>query len=195
MTAEDPYLDPGSKVLVNKLGVVDAALLRRIEAEATFLRDAQLKAVTLPGRFDLAHLRAFHRHLFGDVYPWAGEVRRVDLSRTAMFAHWAHVESCGQDVFGQLAAEQFLSTVDDERFLDRFAHFYAEVNALHPFREGNGRAQRAFFRQLALHAGRRIDFGLLDPAEYNEACRVSMIGSTDPLRGLFAAALVPGAYD
>jgi cell filamentation protein len=196
VTAEDPYLDPGSKVLINKLGVVDAALLRRIEAEATFLRDAQLKAVTLPGRFDLAHLRAFHRHLFGDVYPWAGEIRRADLSRTAMFAHWAHIESYGADVFGQLREEQLLSTVDDDGvFLDRLAYFYAEVNALHPFREGNGRTQRAFFRQLALHAGRRLDFGLLDPAEYNEACRVSMVGSTDALRGLFELALVPGAYD
>jgi cell filamentation protein, protein adenylyltransferase len=191
VTAEDPYLDPGSKVLANRLGVVDAVLLRQIEAEATFLRDAQLKAVTLPGRFDLAHLRAFHRHLFGDVYAWAGEVRRVDLTRTAMFAHWAHIEAYADDVFGQLRAEQLLSTVDEERFLDRFAYFYGEVNALHPFREGNGRAQRAFFRQLALHAGRRIDFGLLDPAEYNDACRVSMIGSTDPLRCLFASALVP----
>lgn len=193
MTAEDPYLDPGSKVLINKLGVVDAVLLRQIEAETTFLRDAQLKAVTLPGRFDLAHLQAFHRHLFGDVYPWAGEIRRADLSRTAMFAHWAHIESYGADVFGRLRDELLLSTVDDEAFLDRLAYFYAEVNALHPFREGNGRAQRAFFRQLALHAGRRVDFGLLDPAEYNEACRVSMVGSTDPLRGLFAQALVPGA--
>ena len=192
MTAEDPYVDPGSKVLLNKLGVVDAALLRQVEAEATFLRDAQLKAVTLPGRFDLAHLRAFHRHLFGDVYPWAGEVRRVDLTRTATFAHWAHIESYADFVFAQLREEQLLSTVDEECFLDRFTHFYAEVNAIHPFREGNGRAQRAFFRQLALHAGRRIDFGLLDPAEYNDACRVSMVGSTDPLRVLFASALVPG---
>jgi len=192
VTAEDPYVDPGSKVLLNKLGVVDAALLRQVEAEATFLRDAQLKAVTLPGRFDLAHLRAFHRHLFGDVYPWAGEIRRVDLTRTATFAHWAHIESYADFVFAQLREEQLLSTVDEERFLDRFTHFYAEVNAIHPFREGNGRAQRAFFRQLALHAGRRIDFGLLDPAEYNDACRVSMVGSTDPLRALFASALVPG---
>jgi cell filamentation protein, protein adenylyltransferase len=192
VTAEDPYLDPGSKVLINKLGVVDALLLRQIEAEVTFLRDSQLKAVPLPGRFDLAHLQAFHRRLFGDVYPWAGEIRRVDLTRTARFAHWAHIESYGADVFGRLRDEQHLSTVDDDEvFLDRLVYFYAEVNALHPFREGNGRTQRAFFRQLALHAGRRIDFGLLDPAEYNEACRISMVGSTDPLRSLFALALVP----
>lgn len=98
-------------------------------------------------------------------------------------------------MFGQLRDEHLLSTVDDDGvFLDRLAYFYAEVNALHPFREGNGRAQRAFSRQLALHAGRRVDFGLLDPAEYNEACRVSMVGSTDALRRLFALALVPGAY-
>ncbi|WNV90700.1 Fic family protein [Umezawaea sp. Da 62-37] len=190
MTAEDPYIDPGSNVLINKLGVTDAAVLRQIESEVTFLRDTQLKTTTLPGRYDLTHLRALHRHLFGDVYPWAGEIRRADLTRTATFAHWAHIESYGAQVFASLREEKFLSTLDIKPFLDRFTHFYAEVNALHPFREGNGRAQRAFFRQLALAAGHRIDFARLDPAEYNEACRVSMSGSTDPLRKLFAAALV-----
>jgi cell filamentation protein len=190
VTAEDPYLDPGSNVLINKLGVADAVLLQQIEAETTFLRDAQLKAVTLPGRFDLVHLRAFHRHLFGDVYPWAGELRRVDLTRTATFAHWAQIESYGGQLFGMLREERFLSTLDGDGFLDRYTHYFAEVNALHPFREGNGRAQRAFFRQLALHAGWRVDFGLLDPLAYNEACRSSMSESPDSLRALFAVALV-----
>ncbi|MET1074226.1 MAG: Fic family protein, partial [Umezawaea sp.] len=153
--------------------------------------DAQLKTTTLPGRYDLPHLQAFHRHLFGDVYPWAGEIRRADLTRTATFAHWAHIESYGTQVFAGLRAERFLSTLDKNQFLNRFTHFYAEVNALHPFREGNGRTQRAFFRQLALAAGHRIDFSLLDPSEYNEACRTSMSGPTAPLHALFETALVP----
>ncbi|PRY43753.1 Fic/DOC family protein [Umezawaea tangerina] len=190
MTAEDPYVDPGSNVLTNKLGVTDAAVLRQIESEVTFLRDAQLKTTTLPGRYDLGHLRAFHRHLFADIYPWAGELRRADLTRTATFAHWAHIESYGTQVFAQLHEEKLLSTLDADQFLDRFTHFYAEINALHPFREGNGRTQRAFFRQLALAAAHRLDFTRLDPTEYNEACRISMSGSATPLRTLFATALV-----
>lgn len=188
MSSADPYSDRG--VLINKLGVRDADLLARIEAETTFLRDADLKRTIMPGRFDLAHLRAFHRHLFGDVYPWAGEVRRVNIAKSALFASWPFIEPCANELFEKLREERFLSGLDRAGFPDRFAHYFAEVNALHPFREGNGRAQRAFFRQLALHAGWRVDFARLDPAEYNEACRRSM-SAPEALRDLFASILVP----
>jgi cell filamentation protein len=190
VSSADPYLDPTSGALLNKLGVPDARLLAQIEAETAFLRDAELKRTILPGRFDLAHLRAFHRRLFGDVYPWAGEIRTVDIGKSTYFAHWRHIEPYAEHVLGVLKDEHHLAGVDREDFLDRFAHYFAEVNALHPFREGNGRTQRAFFRQLALHAGWRVDFALLDPAEYNEACRLSL-GSPDTLRGLFASILTP----
>ncbi|MFD0199508.1 MULTISPECIES: Fic/DOC family protein [Saccharothrix] len=185
MNTEDPYVDPGSGVLVNLLGVTDADVLRQIEAEVVVLRDAELKVTTLPGRFDLAHLSAFHRRLFGDVYPWAGELRRVDIARTSLFAHWRHVESYGDYLFGRLREERHLADLGREVFLDRFAHHFAEVNALHPFREGNGRAQRAFFWQLALHAGWRVDFAALDVDKFHRACRESMTGGSDTLRELF----------
>lgn len=190
MSSADPYLDPTSGVLRNKLGVHDAGLLARIEADTSFLRDAELKRTILPGLFDLAHLRAFHRCLFGDVYPWAGEIRTVDIARTAYFAHWRHIEPYAEHILGVLKEEHLLAGACREDFLDRFTHYFAEVNALHPFREGNGRTQRAFFRQLALHAGWRVDFALLDPAEYNEACRLSL-RAPDTLRGLFEPILVP----
>ena len=75
----DPYLDPTSGVLRNKLGLTDAAELQQAETRLSMLRDVQLAQQTLPGRYDLEHLRRMHRRLFGDVYPWAGKVRTVDI--------------------------------------------------------------------------------------------------------------------
>ncbi|MEU5691151.1 Fic family protein [Actinosynnema sp. NPDC020468] len=191
MNHSDPYVDPGSGVLLNHLGVTDEALLRQVEAEVSALRDAELKIRPLPGLFDLDHLCGFHRRLFGDLYPFAGTPRRVDIARTARFAHWRYVVPYATSVFDRLRAEWHLAGLDRDEFLDRFVHYFAEVNAVHPFREGNGRAQRAFFRQMALHAGWRVDFAPLDVEKYGEACRESLSGSTDTLRELFDPIVQP----
>lgn len=190
MTFDDPYLDQAAGVLRNRLDITDAGRLCQAEADMSYLRDQELKQRPLPGRYDLAHLAAFHRRIFGDVYDWAGELRRVDVARTAPFAHWRHIESYGGEILTKLADEKLLAGLDRDVFLDRFTHYFSEVNALHPFREGNGRTQRAFFRQLGLQAGWRVDFALVDREEYLDACRESMTGPTGPLRSVFAQALV-----
>lgn len=75
-----------------------------------------------------------------------------------------HLESYGADIFRRLAAADRLRGLAREQFISRLAEFLADVNALHPFREGNGRAQRAFFSQLAHDAGHHIDWVRIDPA-------------------------------
>ena len=75
----DPYLDLRSGVLRNRLGITDAAELARAEAELTSYRLIELRTRPLPGSYDLPHLQAFHRYIFGDVYDWAGELRTVTL--------------------------------------------------------------------------------------------------------------------
>lgn len=62
------------------------------------------------------------------------------------------------------------------------ADFLADVNALHPFREGNGRTQRAFFSQLAHDAGHHIDWIRMDPTENNHASAAAHHGDLGPLR-------------
>ncbi|WP_026424524.1 Fic/DOC family protein [Actinokineospora inagensis] len=187
----DPYVDPDTGVLRNIHGFTDPVSLAEAERDVAFLRDEELKRFPLPGSYDTAHLFAFHRHLFGDIYPWAGRPRQVDLFRGGSpFAHWRHVEPALEDLFAKLRAEQFLGSADRVEFLERFTYYFAEVNVVHPFREGNGRAQRAFFRQLALFAGWRVDFARVDRERYLVGCVAAMVGHLDPLADQFAAALV-----
>ncbi|WP_433265486.1 Fic/DOC family protein [Actinosynnema sp. CS-041913] len=191
MTFEDPYTDPATGVLRNHLGLTDKHACDTAEARLSALRIGQLEITPLPGLYDLAHLRAFHRHIFGDLYPWAGEVRVVDIARTSSFAHWRHIDTYAEYLFGRLREERHLIGLDRDTFCDRFTYYFAETNALHPFREGNGRAQRAFFRQLALHAGWQVDFALVDIEKYAEACRMSLIGPSDLLRALLDPVVSP----
>jgi cell filamentation protein len=153
--AEDPYVYPGTNVLRNRFGLRDARELERRERDASYARLLQLAAEPLPGRYDLAHLQAFHRHIFGDVWPWAGELRSVAIAKeNTMFALPEHIAPYLSNVLAGLPREDFLRGLPRRQLAARLAHYMAEINAVHPFREGNGRTQRAFVGQLAAQAGR-----------------------------------------
>jgi cell filamentation protein, protein adenylyltransferase len=178
----DPYSDPLSGVLRNRLGITDAERLQRVEAGLTQAALAELAARALPGQYDVGHLRAFHREIFGDLYPWAGDIRTVGIAKTDPFCLPEHIESYATEVFEALARERHLRGLDRESFLDRLAHYFAEVNAIHPFREGNGRTQRAFFRQPSRAAGWQLDWSKLDRGENEAASIASLRGDNGPLR-------------
>ena len=182
--SRDPYVYPGSDVLRNKFNIRDADRLAVAEANSTGLRIAALRVRDAPGRYDLDHLRRFHREIFSGVYPWAGEIRTVAIAKTQMFALPQHIKPYLDDQFAQLAQEDHLQELSRDRFVERAAHYLGEVNAAHPFREGNGRTQRAFFGQLARDAGYDIEWGRLDPERNIEASVASLDGNDSKLREL-----------
>jgi len=150
----DHYLDPESGVLKNKLGIQDNAILEQREADYAAARAYELAKTPLDGNFDLNHLKAIHRHLFGDVYAWAGEIRDIDLAKgNSFFAIHTRIVSAARPIFNKLATEDYLTGLDAEAFSERAAYYLSEINALHPFREGNGRAQREFINHLAYKNG------------------------------------------
>ncbi|RJO79974.1 cell filamentation protein Fic [Nocardia panacis] len=188
----DPYVDPQSGVLRNRLRITEPARLRRAEAELTLAALVDLETRILPGGYDLDHQCAFHREIFGEVYPWAGEVRVVGIARTDPFCLPQHITGYARDVFDRLAKEQHLRGMKQPEFTDRLAYYFAEVNAVHPFREGNGRTQRAFFRQLAAEAGWRLDWSALDATRNTHASMASLRGDNQPLRDLLRSLVRPG---
>jgi len=107
------------------------------------------------------------RHLFQEIYAWAGEVRKRSFLQKGetLFCLGQHIGSFAAEVHCQLKAEQYLCGLEKQRLMDRLAYYMGEVNALHPFREGNGRTQRVYFRQLALKGGYILDFSKIPHAE------------------------------
>ena len=156
-SSHDEYTDPATGVLKNRLGITDKATLETTEAQFVAARARELTHQPIPGVFDLPHLQAIHRHLFGDLYEWAGHVRTVDLIKgTSRFAHHAHLERAAAPIFRGLAQEKYLRGLEPDAWSGRAAHYLAELNALHPFRDGNGRALRAFFSQVSHDSGYTI---------------------------------------
>lgn len=190
----DPYVYPGTSCLRNRLGIRDPAELARIEAERTSVRIAQIARTRLLGRYDLAHLRAFHRAIFADLYTWAGELRSVTIAKDdSVFALPEHLHAYLTGVFDQLAGDDHLRALERPQFLDRLTHYRAEINAAHPFRDGNGRAQRAFLGQLSRDAGYRLAWQRLDRERNITAARASHRGDNSPLLALLDELLEPRA--
>lgn len=180
----DPYLDRQTGVLHNRLGITDAGELAQAEADFTSVRITQLRRHPLSGRYDLPHLQAFHQHIFGDVYDWAGELRTVSLGKGGLFCLPQHLISFSEEVFGKLVRAEYLRGLDRPDFVDGLTELLADINALHPFREGNGRTQRSFLTQLARDARHTIRWSVMDPAVNVAASRAAHRGDNNALRAM-----------
>lgn len=183
----DPYSDPETGVLVNRLGLTAQPELERAERDLTSFALLRLRDRLLPGGYNLAHLQGFHQAIFADIYPWAGEIRTVAISKGNLFCLPQFIESSAAVIFEELNGERNLRGLGRSAFLGRLAHYLGEVNALHPFREGNGRAQRAFFEQLARDAGYSLDWRRLDAQRNVDVSIAAMNGDETPLRNMLDA--------
>ncbi|MCM4083683.1 Fic/DOC family protein [Paractinoplanes hotanensis] len=192
MTGEDPYVDTKG-VLLNKLDITSSSALSQAETDLSLAAMLRLSVHPLPGSYDLGHLQSFHRQIFGAVYPWAGELRTVDIARTGqdVFCRCAFIESYSAGVFADLAAEGRLMGLRRNAFVARLAHYYGEINAIHPFREGNGRTQRAFLGQLGRDAGWRIAWSAMDGHQNDTASAAALQGDTTLLATMFESLVRP----
>jgi cell filamentation protein len=186
----DPYVYPESNVLRNLRELRDAGQFSKFEATATIRRILELEHEPAQGQFDSRHLQAIHRYIFQDVYEWAGDFRTVNISKSGdPFAFHQHIASSLDTLCGELERERHLSGCDVERFAGRGAYYLGEINAIHPFREGNGRAQREFIRELAVHNGLTIDWTQVLREEMIEASRRSLRIDNDGLEQILRKAL------
>lgn len=181
----DDYVYPGTDVLRNKVDIHDQSALDAYEADATAIRMLELIEHPIHGNFDVEHLCKIHHYLFQDIYDWAGQFRGVDISRgTSRFANVNMIGSYLEKKLGELEKENFLKSLPPEIFIARLAHYMSEINAAHPFREGNGRVQRFFSAQLAEQAGYFIDLETVSRNEMYDVMIASFQGNEQPLAKL-----------
>lgn len=183
------YCYPDSDILINKMDIRDQKKLEEAERRLTMFRMSDLLDTPVEGEFDLKHLQTIHRYLFQDLYLWAGEIRTVDISKSAVFCKARFIEGQAEELFEKLKRENYLAGLSKELFVSRIAYYFSEINALHPFREGNGRTQREFIRELALKRGYVIRFARISRDEMMEASRESFLCRYEKMERLFWKAL------
>ena len=195
--ADDHYCYPGSRVLVNLLDIEDGQQLEIAERKLSFLRISELMENPITAHFDLAHLKAIHHYLFQDIYAWAGKVRKGSFLKKGqtIFCLGQHIESYATGIHRQLAAENYLQGLGRQGLIDRLAYYMGEINALHPFREGNGRTQRVYFHQLAEQAGYNLDFDRISQQEILAADIAAFHQDYSPLKELLERSLYSISLD
>ncbi|HEV3157295.1 MAG TPA: Fic family protein [Candidatus Baltobacteraceae bacterium] len=173
----DPYFIRGTNVLKNLLGITDAADLNEAECSISTLRTFELEKNPIKGAFDLLHLRRIHRELFRDIYDWAGEIRTTSLlkseyedgGRMSRFANPNEIKQRSSDIFSTFIQPVEFAKLGRNAALGYLASKWSEINSLHPFRDGNGRAIRCFFAQYMNEAGYSISFEPITKERWSRA--------------------------
>jgi cell filamentation protein len=160
---------PGTKTLVNYFSIKERMKLRRIEASIANFRTAQMLTEGIQNTYDFSYLKSIHERMFSDVYPTAGQIRTNTAAKRTVFCNPEYIESAAEDIFNRLREEHYLVNLDRMTFINDLAFFMGEVEALHPFRDGNGRAARLFFYQMTMNAGYDIDWAHVDSDRLLEA--------------------------
>jgi cell filamentation protein len=171
----DPYVYPGTNVLRNRRDIRDPDRLAKFEMDMTTARIGELRRNPIAENFDCHHLQAIHGYIFQDVYPWAGEFRTVNISRSGQFpfAFSHHLPQSLTKLAGDLEKEHHLANLTRTKFASRAAYYMGELNAIHPFRDGNGRVQREFIRELAGRNGYELDWSRVSRSQMIEASKNS----------------------
>ena len=132
------YCYEGTNVLINKKNIRDAKKLENYERSIVAIKLMALNKEGITGNFDFDHFIDIHHFLFEDIYPFAGELRKSNISKGYFqFANWEYIEDQLKQLLSQLEQENFLFGLTKDEIVKKIAYYWSEINVLHPFREGN----------------------------------------------------------
>ena len=174
-TIQSIYCYPDSNVLKNKLNIRDNKLLKTAEEEITSIKQMELLKNPIKGNFSKAHLMNIHKFIFEDIYSFAGKIRREQISKADTLFYPPNLINRELDkVFAKIKEKNMIKETDEEKIFDNLAYVMAELNIIHPFREGNGRSIREFIRLMAKRMGYDLNWGNVDREELLEASILSV---------------------
>ena len=177
--SNDPACYPGTSILRNIPDLQTTEELEKFEIEMVALRVEEDPPM---GDISPAYYRKIHGHLFQDVYTWAGSYRTIRTGKGGnWFAYPEYIEPEMDKLFQRLATSPFQPGSDQAQFIPAIADFIGDLNAIHPFREGNGRTQLIFVRLLGQSAGHLFRLEAIEAAEFLSAMVASFHGRMDAL--------------
>lgn len=174
------YCYKGTDTLVNKLDIKDPKKLFEYENKVVIVKLFDLRQKEYFCDFDINHFINIHKYLFEDIYPFAGKFRTENIAKDSFrFAEWQFIDKELIRILEELKNENYLLNLDKEMLAKRLSYYMAELNVLHPFREGNGRTIREFIRELAIKNGYELNLTKVDPYNMLEAAIKSVFDDSD----------------
>ena len=157
----DDYLIEETDVLKNTLGITNKEELHEKEKAITRKSLAKIYLKPVCKTFDDKDLKNLHKEIFKDIYPFAGELRLCPLGKNhTMFCEPTQIENKLNETLDKLNNIPDINSVYELAFF--IAPIYHELIMVHPFREGNGRTIRVFFREFVLEKSKNLSCGPQD---------------------------------
>ena len=179
-TVQSMYCYNDTNVLKNKFGIKDFNTLKCIEEEIVSAKLYELMKNPVLGRFSRTHFLKIHQILFGDIYSFAGKIRKEQIWKgDTMFYPPNSIDNELHKIFNVIS-DYKKRKLDNDELIDKTAYIMTELNIVHPFREGNGRTIREFIRQWFWAFGYNLNWGNVDKDVILEAS----IKSVDDYRAL-----------
>ena len=165
------YTYKGTNVLKNKLNIKSEEKLKEYETKVVALKLASIDKANIKRTFDKNHLINIHKYLFEDVYDFAGKYRKENITKENFrFSEYYYIEDNIDYVFNKIKIDELKKLSFDE-LIKKLSEIMTDLNVLHPFREGNGRATREFVRELLNELGYDIKWFKID---YNDILKASI---------------------
>lgn len=184
------YCYENTDILKNKLNIKDKEKLYDYERKIVLAKLFILRQKEITGNFDIHHFVGIHKFLFEDIYDFAGLFRSENIAKgNFRFAEWEYIEQELIKLLDKLKEENYLQGLSKEELSKKLAYYMAELNVLHPFREGNGRAIREFIRELAAWNGYELDLTKTTPKNMLDAC-IESVDDTSNLEEILYKCLV-----
>jgi len=185
---QDPNCYAGTDVLKNLLNLTDPKELDAAERDLTATIQDDIEFELPP--YDLPLLKRIHQQLFQDIYPWAGQIRTVDMAKgSTRFCNVERIEPEAQKLFEQLETKQWFENYTRDTLVSAMAEFYGDLNVIHPFREGIGRVGRILCEFIAINAGFEVDWSPVDSDQWLKASIDSVGCDYRTMESVFGSAI------
>ncbi|PCJ26201.1 MAG: cell filamentation protein Fic [SAR86 cluster bacterium] len=179
-TGQDPGCYPNTSILINSLNIKDENDLEIAERDITTLSAKEVGFQPPPYNFD--YLCYIHEKLFQELYPWAGQIRTVDISKgTTHFCNIKYIQKEADKLFNKFSERDYFQILDRKDLIPAISEFYGDLNMIHPFREGNGRTQRIFFEHVIANMGYEIYWAPIEKEEWITANIAAVVCDYKPL--------------
>ncbi len=182
----------------NLLGIISLEKLYSAERDITYHKSLILEQTPIDGDFNYLHLKKIHHFLFEEIYDFAGK-DRFELGieyfgkGNSKFILASDIPMWEKIIFDEISKKNYLLGLESKIFIKEITSLFADINALHPFREGNGRVQRIFVNQLAKKAGYFIDFSKVSQLECVLSAKDAMVNNLTKMERMFEKIISPSS--
>lgn len=175
------YTYKNSDTLKNKLDIRDEKKLKKYETEMVAFKMSTINKANIKRTYDEEHIKKIHRHLFDEVYNFAGEYRKENITKENFrFSEYEYIPDNIKLILNKIDIDKF-KNISFEELIVFISQIMTDLNVLHPFREGNGRATREFIRELLEDLGYEINWFLIDYDDILKASIKAVVDETEQI--------------